>query len=298
MQLEPEIQLEYERVLRLLDPTEPVTSLTLSSADVLRAHFLIANQFLLDGEGLGGLGPRSVNLLQSAVFRQHTSFRGLPKWKSPYEVCATLFYGLIMNHAFHDANKRTSFLCALWLLQQHRICPSVDQKVFEDFTVEIADNKLGQYDRYKRLKRENHPDPEVAYIAYFLRANTRPIDKTDYTVTFRELDTLLRRFGCGLENPNNNHIDIHKKKMVAKVERNFFGLTKKVYEVEEYVKLGQVGFPRWTAPVGRAALKTVRSVTELDYANGVDSAAFFKGLDPVQQLITSYHEPLRRLAFR
>ena len=289
--LEPEILTEYERVLKDLGDEEASSPGNLSSLDVLKAHFLIANQFYLEGEGLGGIGPKNMPLLQSAVFRQSTEYGGQRKWTTPYERCATLFYGLIKNHPFHDANKRTAFLCALLHLERCRLCPSVPEEQFEDFTVEVADNALGKYSRYKQYQNDGLGDPEVRFIAWYLRNNTRQIDKKAYTVTYRELRKILNGFGYGLSDPNNNYINIIKY-----VERReFFGFGKRYTDT---IYLGQIGFPSWTREVGKEALKTVRRVTQLDFESGVDSAAFFKGVDPTQVLIASYQAPLRSLANR
>jgi hypothetical protein len=93
--LEPEIRAEYERVISLLkDDNEIIFPGHLSTADIIRAHFLIANHFYLVGEGLGGIGPRDVNLLKSAIGRQGVSFDGRLKWTDRFDICATLFFGL------------------------------------------------------------------------------------------------------------------------------------------------------------------------------------------------------------
>jgi prophage maintenance system killer protein len=291
--LEPEIRAEYERVISLLkDDNEIIFPGHLSTADIIRAHFLIANHFYLVGEGLGGIGPREVNLLKSAIGRQGVSFDGRLKWTDRFDICATLFFGLIKNHAFHDANKRTAFLSALYFLHQHGWCPSVPEKEFENLTVEIADNLLGRYARYAKMLKDGEADPEVKFISWYLPNHTRRIDKQYYAVTYRELQTILHRYGFGLSNPRGNHIDIVK----VRQRPRFLGILGKAEIVEE--RIGQIGFPRWTSEVGRSAIKTVREVTGLTHERGVDSAAIFQGLDPIQTLITTYHEPLMSLAGR
>ncbi len=290
--LEPPIQTEYERVLKSLEGKEPAYGDSyLSSYDVVRAHFLIANHFYLDGQGLGGIGPKDLNLLMSAVSRQVVQFGGKAKWSDRFDICATVFFGLIKNHPFHDANKRTAFLSVLYLLHLHGWCPSVSEKEFEDFTVEIADNQLDKYARYQKLKKDGHPDPEVAFISWYLRSHTRRIDTSHYGVTYRELQAILSRFGFALANPRHNYIDVVK----TVKQRQLFGFGK---EKTVEVRLGRIGFPRWGAQVGKGAIKTVRDVTGLTHDRGVDSAAFFQGLDPIQSLIATYNEPLMSLAHR
>jgi len=94
-----------------------------------------------------------------------------------------------------------------------------------------------------------------------------------------------------LENPRNNKID------VIKIEKRRRYILVGPYE-EVHVRVTQIGFPRWTAQVSPDAIKAVRQATKLTHKDGVDSGAFFHGLDPMQTLITSYHEPLMRLAHR
>ncbi|HUZ73721.1 MAG TPA: type II toxin-antitoxin system death-on-curing family toxin [Stellaceae bacterium] len=292
--LEPELESEYQRAISDLDAVdERLGPDCLTLGEVLKAHFLIANHFYLEGEGLGGLGPRDIGLLHSAIHRQMVSFDGKIKWHDRYDVCATLLYGLIKNHPFHDANKRTAFLSVLYHLHRFGRCPAIDEKNFEDFTVEIADNALGRYARYQDLVKSRDPDPEVKFIAYFLRKNTRVIDKAYYSVTYRELQTILSRHSFGLSNPHGNRIDVVR---IETRRQSFFGLFAR--EQREEIKLGQIGFPRWTAQVGKGALKTVREVTGLTAERGIDSASLFHGLDPMQTLITTYHDPLMRLAQR
>jgi death-on-curing family protein len=291
LSLEPEIEREFDRIAAQL-PEDGETGLhALTALDVLRAHFLVANHFYLEGHGLGGIGPRDLGLLHSAVSRQYVAFGGQTKWTDRFDLCATLFFGFIKNHPFHDANKRTAFLSVLFQLYRMGWCPSVSEKQFEDFTVEIAENKLNRYARFKEFSSKGDPDSAIKFISWYLRKNTRQIDKYNYNVTYRELQVILGRYGFSLINPHGNYIDVVR----TEKKGTFLGLfgTREVQ-----TRVAQIGFPRWTAQVGKGALKTVREATGLTEKKGVDSASFFRGLDPMQTLITTYHEPLMRLAER
>ena len=291
---EPEVDAEYNRVLGGLAPEHVVgDSKCLSVKDVVRAHFLIVDRFLLEGEGIGGVGPRDTDLLCSAVSRQHVSFGGQSKWTSHFDVCATLFFGLIKNHPFHDANKRTALLCLLFQLYLFNWCPSIGEKEIEDFTVDVAENNLAKYSRFRLLQTEG-PDPEVKFISWYLKNNTRKLDNVPRAITYRELQVILGRYSYYLEAPKNNYIDIVKYE--TRTTKKFLGLFPKSEKMR--IRVGQVGFPRWTSPVSKGSLKIVRETTGLTSKDGVDSGAFFAGLDPMQSLITSYHAPLMRLAFR
>ena len=292
LELEANVKIEYDRFLTECEPVNRLPKPCLSVEDVLRAHFLIANHFYLIGEGIGGIGPKSVALLESAVHRQAISLGGILKWERLFDITATLFYGIIKDHAFHDANKRTAFLTALFQLYENGFCPTVPEKVFEDFTVDVAEDRLSKYSRYRDLKAKKIHDPEVRFISKWIQDNTRRVDNKRRSVTYRELEVILKRYGFYLENPYNNHIELIR---YDKPKRGIFGLGSKS---DVRVRIGTVGFPAWSKEVGMSTMKHVRDLAGLSAKDGVDAAAFFDGVDPMQSLIVSYNEPLMRLAYR
>lgn len=263
---------------------------TVGIIDVLRAHFLIADFFFGEGYGIAGVGPRDANLLHSAVYRQFISFGGRDKWKTPFERCATLVFGLVKDHPFHDANKRTGLLTLLYFLVCMNRSPTIGQKELENFVVDIAEDNLKRYRRQKDLARRTD-DPEIYFIADYLRRNSRKRDNRYYTITYRELNSRLQEFGYCLTNPHGNFIDVCQ----IEERRNFLGLGKKT---EQLNKVAQIGFPGWKSQVGKGAISTVRKETKLTPDKGVDSVTFFHGADPLYSLIAEYSGPLERLANR
>lgn len=288
------LEKEYQRWLKAVGSDDPyATKATIGIHDVLRAHFLILDFFAQDrnGEGVGGVGPRDLNLLHSACYRQFVSLGGKDKWPTAFEKCATLMFGIVKDHPFHDANKRTGFLTTLLFLGRIDRMPKIKQKEFEDFVVEVADDQLSKYPRYREL-RETVQDPEVQFIADYLKRNTREVERHAHTVTFHELNQILKVHGFELSTPKGNYID------VVRVEHRpkYLGILGPSVRTE--VRLAQVGFPGWKRQVTKGALKTVRDATRLTPQNGYDSRTFFQGADPLHALIDTYAEPLRRLANR
>jgi len=283
---------EYARCVEKVGP-DPFSSGGVGLHDVLRAHFFIVDHFMGSEYGIGGVGPRDINLLHSAVSRQYVAFGMRDKWAEPLQKCATLLFGLVKDHPFHDANKRTAFLTCLYQLEANPIkrVPTVSQKEFEDFIVEVADNKLDRYRRYVDLKKDG-PDPEVHFIHHFLKQNTRVIDKRRYTVTFHVLNQILKKYGFELVNPDRNYIDLVR----IKEDRGLFGLRKNPHIKRE--KIANVGFPGWTKQVSDGDLKKIRAATGLTAEKGYDSRVLFGGEDPLPVLISRYEEPLSRLADR
>jgi len=290
--LHPEIEKEYQRWITLVGVDDPYTSRdTVGLHEVLRAHFLIVDFFVEQDYGVGGIGPRSVDLLHSSIYRQFVSFGGKDKWQGIYEKCATLLFGLVKDHPFHDANKRTAFLVTLYQLDRLNRTPRASQREFEDFIVEVADNGLARYPRYRQLAKEVE-DAEILFIADFLKRNTRDIDKRTYAVTYHELNQILKKYGFELVNQHKNFID------VVRVEHRpkFLGIVGPTVRKEYH--LAQVGFPGWKRQIGKGALKTVREATGLTPQRGYDSKTFFDGADSLHAMIDMYSEPLRRLADR
>lgn len=258
--------------------------------DVLRAHFLIVDYFYTEGYGIGGIGPKDSNLLHSAVYRQFTGFGNQEKWKTSYERCATLIFGLVKDHPFHDANKRTALLVLLYFLSEIGRTPTVTQKELEDFVVDIAEDNLKKFRRLTSFEAKT-TDPEVYFIADYLRRNSRTLDRTSYTITYRELHVRLNDFGFCLSNPHKNYIDVCR----IEKSRGLFGLGA---EKIKLTKIAQVGFPGWKSQVGKGAIQTIRKEAKLVPEKGVDSASFFRGRDSLYSLIAEYSGPLERLAYR
>lgn len=288
------LESEYQRWHNTIGADDPyATKDTIGIHDVLRAHFFILDFFSAEknGEGVGGVGPKDVNMLHSAVYRQFVSLGGKEKWPTPFEKCATLMYGIVKDHPFHDANKRTGFLTTLLFLERMGRIPRIKQKEFEDFVVEVADNQLAKYPRYKDIQ-QTVQDPEVQFIADYLKRNTREVDRRQYTVTFNELNQIIKKYSFELVSPKGNYIDVVRVGYRPK----FLGLLGPKVRTEE--RVAHVGFPGWKKQVTKAALKTIRESTGLTAERGFDSKTFFQGADPLHALIDTYAEPLRRLADR
>lgn len=238
----------------------------LTCEDVLDAHYLICNHFLKKGEGLGGFGPKDIGLLSSAISRQVASAFGSYVYDNLWDIASSLISGLINDHPFHDANKRTAFLSSVFLMRENNYVPRVDIVEVEDFTVEIA-----EYNH----KHGHHMS--IDEISPRFKTMFRKEDKRiSYVVTFNELQGLLKQHDCSIGDPKHNLINVYRNEN----------------------RVAQIGFPGWTKEVTRNGISTVRKSTGLTAENGYDAQVFFKDADPLDRLIGEYEEPLRRLAYR
>ena len=196
-------------------------------------------------------------------------------------------FGLIKNHPFHDANKRTAFLVSILHQQKIGRTPTIDHQVYEDFTVDIADNNLSHYEASERFDDLPSPDREVQTIAHFIKRGSRDIDLRVKIITYKDLDAILHDSGMRLENPRGNRIDLVR-----------FLDERDLSELETPRRIAHIGFHGWTREVSRKDIHIVRSAAHLDIEHGYDSQAFFNGVDTPWTLIKKYREPLRRLAYR
>ena len=282
-----ELQEDYDRWAIEIGEDVYLSHKTIGILDVLRAHYLIIDFFAYErNEGVGGVGPRSLSLLHSTLSRQFSGYNETIKWKTDLEICASLFWGLIKNHAFHDVNKRTAVLSLFYHLVKIKRYPSAPHKTYEQLAINVAANTLEKYPTYQLYKK--YPDAEVLFIADYLKDNTRRMEKKDYKVTYRQLDTILRRYKFGLVNSDRNQIEV-----VRYVEEpvGFFGGK----TITNPKRITSIGFPGWNRQVNVDAIRSVRKLTRLTIENGYDSESFFHDADSLPVLINEFQGLLKRL---
>ena len=115
------------------------------------------------------VGVRSYDLLTSAICRQTCGYNGHRKYTDNIEICSTLFYGLVKNHAFHDGNKRTALLTLLAQLQSYNYYPTAGINDFEKLVLAVADDSVSVKYKNAWKKFEKRDDTVIHTIAYVLR---------------------------------------------------------------------------------------------------------------------------------
>lgn len=288
--LSPILKNGFDRDVRLL-PTDRFSGNLTQYEEVLKAHYFICDYFW-DDDSTSLFGIKNVNMLCSAVVRQVVEFMGIRKWNDEFEIVATLFFGLVKNHPFHDGNKRTALLVLLYHLRKINRTPKVSQRQFEELTVCVAasnwDLLFGKNNKKIFGCNAEGVDLIIRKIAQALRKMTRPIDGRFRPVTYFELEAAIAKFGFKFQNPHKNTIDVYQ----CRPHVNFFGLkTKKM----EDVKICNIGFPGYKRQVSRDSLKEILKKIGLDGKHGFDRASIFHDAEPLYKLIQDYEGPLRRL---
>lgn len=118
-----------------------------------------------------------------------------------------------------------------------------------------------------------------------LKKKTRRIDRSFRVVTYRQLQTIIRRYGLELEQPFGNTINVIRV-------RDVDGRAIAPHRV------AKIGFHSWKSEVSRKDIEIIRQAAQLTIQAGVDAQAFYFGVETPFELIKKYEQPLRRLAFR
>ncbi|QQK74604.1 type II toxin-antitoxin system death-on-curing family toxin [Salicibibacter cibarius] len=85
------------------------------------------------------IGVKSLDLLESAVYRPQQSAFGEDAYPTVYEKTAALFESLAQNHPFYNANKRTAFISLTQFLYYNGYdFEMTSQKEQENFTVDVV----------------------------------------------------------------------------------------------------------------------------------------------------------------
>ena len=295
-QIQAELREDFERWKVQIGEDIYVGPNTVGILDVLRAHYLVIDFFATEyGEGVGGIGPKSLTMLHSTLSRQFSGYEHVMKWADNYHLCATLFWGLIKNHPFHDVNKRTALLTLFYHLIKVGRYPCSPPNLstsreYERLAISIASNNLSAaYPRFRKLSRED--DGDIHFVADFLRRNTRKLDKADYRITYHQLDAILRKHGYALVNPDRNQIEL------SRFQEEPVGLlgskTRKVWK-----RVTSIGFPGWNRQVNVETVKKVRKLAYLTVEDGTDSDAFYHESDSLPALIPEFEGLLKRLSDR
>ncbi len=271
----------YNREKQQISEHDYDKSYIISVDDVLKAHYLICEYFENETGVQSLYGVKSFNLLSSAVARQSVSLGSTFKYKTNIDKAATVFYGLVKNHAFHDGNKRTALLSLLYFLHKIGRVPTEKQKEFEKLTEVIAADNYGEYKQWKSFsKNSTSVDTKVEFISKMLSKLTIKRDETYRALTYRELRTAIRPYGFDLEPCGTQEINLIYKH-------------KSVFGKDKSEKIYQIGFKGWTRQVFEKSFKCI--FAEINKRIDIDAGTILRGGEPLYRLIESFEGPLSRL---
>lgn len=253
-------------------------------SDVEDVHHALARDFQQSRDPIFPAGVRDMNLLESAVARPKTSLGDTWKYPSVEMAGAALLHSLVLNHAFHNGNKRTGLVSLLVYLDRNNFLLTCSDKELFQVVLRLADHGLTD------CCGSSQSDDEVMILSHWLYGNSRPIDKTERPMQWRRLKTILAHYDCVMEfNGRDNCLDISRTitqpPMLFQRERRTKTLRAQITVSGEGMEISRKGVSK------------LRRQLELDEPNGIDSTAFYddKPLQ-VDAWITKYRRILELLA--
>jgi prophage maintenance system killer protein len=201
------------------------------------------------------------------------------KYPTAEMAAAALLHALVHDHPFHNGNKRTALVSKLVLLDENSLMLTCDEDELFRLVVRLAQHRVVQGGR-------DFTDREMDFLAEWICARSRRVEKGDRPVQWRRLRQILAAYGCDVQHAGSR----------VNVERT----------IEEKTRLGRVRRTTFRTQVkytddGRDAqvhsLKKIRKDLHLDDEHGVDSQSFYRRPEAAASgFIVKYRKTLNRLA--
>lgn len=102
-----------------------------------KEQIILLHEQLIESTG-GEHGILNEGLLESSIYAPFQSFGGEDIYPTIYQKAARLCYGLVMNHAFVDGNKRIGVHAMLVFLSLNQINLTYSQKELYEIILDIA----------------------------------------------------------------------------------------------------------------------------------------------------------------
>lgn len=267
----------------------------LSVIDVIDLHHILCANYdeLPEMEKVSPPGVKNINMLESAVSRQHVGTGDYYKYDDIFINCATLVFGLVKNHAFHNGNKRLGFLAMIkhLLLNGYVIKPGVTHIEIFDLLRLLASNELIEHaitygkHFYKQNKKEIWTDElQIEYIGWWLRKST--IHKNNKykqnSLSINELQRILeaKNFETGF---SGKFLRVAKKKTIVQILFNTKPL-KRDYIVKDSKNISQ------------NLVAQIREDFSVRFIDGVDNQTFYDDKSDFREEIVLYKKIIYKLA--
>jgi death-on-curing protein len=261
---------------------------TLTPDEVLTIYEILVRDFAESGDPLAPAGVRSQSLLESAVSRQHTGIGGRLKYPDPFRNAASLAFGLCMDHAFHNGNKRCALVAMLVHLDRNKhTLYGCNEKDLYGVMLDLAKGilSLSSHERRRESPPKAAADDEVEALARWLSARAGKLSRGERRVTYRQLRRILKHHEYDFGEIQGNSIAVLRRR-----ETVVFFIKKK-----RWTRIGTIGYHDEGTFVAMKELKRLRTMCRLREEDGVDSESFYDMEESVDAFVNQYRTVLRRL---
>ena len=243
---------------------------TITSEHVVAIHTALVDDFATTPDQIFPPGVKHPDLLESAVGRQFTSLGRESKYKTLAHMAAALFYGLALNHPFHNGNKRSAIVALLCLADANDLTVTATQQELYDFVLAVVQHR---YRPRSAMATSKATDTEVAAMAGWITSHLRSKAHYHRAVRWRELKALLDELGVDVAAASGSQVELTRGKLRSVVD-----------------------FDGDTRDVGAGIVRKIRHDLQLSPRDGCDDDVFYGDTLPLDHFITKYRGLLRELA--
>lgn len=254
----------------------------LTNDELLDIHAALARDFADSDDPIAPPGIKSPHLLASTVTRPQTSFGNELKYPTVEMAAAALMHSVVLNHCFHNGNKRTALVAMLAFLDRNALIATCTEEDLFRFTIRVAQHRLVP------IHWDNLPDREVIEIARWIRSNSRRVEKGERPIPWLRLKRILSAFDCDCRPPpgKGNRLDISRH---VEIKRRIGRKRHKTLHT-------QVAYAGDGTTVEKDTVHKIRDELELDERNGYDTKVFYEAAAEPDDFVQLYRMVLRRLA--
>jgi len=253
----------------------------LDEKQVKAIHFELVNDFSSGPDPIIPPGVKSESLLGSAVFRPRTALGKTLKYPTVETSAAAMLHSLILDHPFHNGNKRTALVAMLVFLDKNGFTPDFNQDEAFKLVLQIAQHSITDF------SPDNLADREVLTVAEWLCSRCRITEIGNHPIPFRKLRQILKKYDCRLSSPTGSKVTIERTISV-----------KAIFKKTQILR-NQIPYHDEGQDVGQTILKKLRKDLHLDDSHGIDSHSFYtKEPTKASDFIAWYSQTLKRLAKR
>lgn len=277
----------------------------LSTEAVIHLHEILSNNvhLLEEMDPVEPRGVKNIGMLESAVNRQLTGSGSFYKYPDAFSNAATLVFGVIKNHAFHNGNKRAGLLSLVKHLyvNGYVMSPALNSHEFYEILVAVADSKIPEFSkkylkkypfiRSKEEKKRKETDWEVEtqirFFAFWIKKNSRAKESTTKgDVRLTELKRMLENKAIKMEQDGST-LEVYLER-----ENKFLGFT--LSTKKQNRKTYTLGNNRST--IGKSTLNILRKDFNLTKIHGIDDTFFYDDEAFLDSEIKAYKKIIYQLS--
>lgn len=243
----------------------------LSAHEVEKIHWVLVDDFKKSPNPINPAGLRDINLLLSAIHRTQTAYGEGKKYPTVIMAASALVYGLVLNHAFHNGNKRTAMVSMLVFFDKNGvIMKDADESMLYDFFLRIASHDLMNGEILS-------PDEETMIMGQWFQSHTRRLEKSEFLLKFHDLKRILAKYNAKITPRRGN------TKAITRIvgTREFYSTVSARNDGDE---------------IEKKTMQKIRHELQLDEVHGYDSDIFYGADKKIPEFINKYRTVLDRLA--